>query len=351
MQLPLFLITEFVIANTSASELLAVFGGLSESVSSNSADQPLNTGSTVKQAFPESRTGIGKIPYNNQQLLHIYYKKMEKGPLRMGTSGTLAGAGAAEGLLRSSLEAARHSTSPDFVLQWGNRKRLRCMKVQGKDDSGIRPHRATVRVDRRVVRTDQDQCLARTSPNINHSNGHHNLRRRACWPPVAPPPPPQLALRNSENPIAMRGQSNGGLRADRRASHYHHNDRNKLGGISLETAHNSKKGGCGSSSGGSGEAAAAAAASPPLVWPPKFMIALTNKEKEEDFIIFKGSKPPHRPKKRAKLVQRTVNLVCPGGWLCDLTLERYEVREKKIPKKTQRPRGLKAMGNMDSDTE
>ncbi|KAK4785117.1 hypothetical protein SAY86_001806 [Trapa natans] len=301
---------------------------------------------------------------------------MEKGPLRMGTSGTLAGAGAAEGLLRSNLEAARHSTSPDFVLQWGNRKRLRCMKVQGKDDSGIRPHRATVRVDRRVVRTDQDRCLARTSPNINHSNGHHNLRRRACWLPVAPPPPPQLALDrrigksegsipcfiftllhqqrlfwNSENPIAMRGQSNGGLRADRRASHYHHNDRNKLGGISLETAHNSKKGGCGSSSGGSGEAAAAAAASPPLVWPPKFMIALTNKEKEEDFIIFKGSKPPHRPKKRAKLVQRTVNLVCPGGWLCDLTLERYEVREKKIPKKTQRPRGLKAMGNMDSDTE
>lgn len=28
-----------------------------------------------------------------------------------------------------------------------------------------------------------------------------------------------------------------------------------------------------------------------------------------------------------------VQLVCPGGWLCDLTLERYEVREKKIPKK------------------
>lgn len=26
-------------------------------------------------------------------------------------------------------------------------------------------------------------------------------------------------------------------------------------------------------------------------------------------------------------------LVSPGAWLCDLTLERYEVREKKISKK------------------
>ncbi|KAL6556656.1 hypothetical protein OROGR_005944 [Orobanche gracilis] len=42
-------------------------------------------------------------------------------------------------------------------------------------------------------------------------------------------------------------------------------------------------------------------------------------------------------------------LVSPGAWLCDLTLERYEVREKKVSKK--RARGLKAMGNMDSDSE
>lgn len=74
---------------------------------------------------------------------------------------------------------------------------------------------------------------------------------------------------------------------------------------------------------------------------PKFAVALTNKEKEEDFLVFKGSRPPHRPKKRAKLV-------CPGTWLCDLTLERYEVREK-VSKKC--PRGLKTMQNMDSDSE
>lgn len=46
------------------------------------------------------------------------------------------------------------------------------------------------------------------------------------------------------------------------------------------------------------------------VW-PKFAIGLTNKEKEEDFLVFKGSKLPQRPKKRAKLIQRTLNVSIP----------------------------------------
>ncbi|KHG07534.1 Ribonuclease-like protein 9 [Gossypium arboreum] len=155
----------------------------------------------------------------------------------------------------------------------------------------------------------------------------------------------------------MRGQNNGGVRGfaspdrgahDKRVggnnhnnNNHHHHHHNKSA-ASSDMTHDSKKGG---SSSGSGEAA------PPIVWPPKFVIALTNKEKEEDFMAIKGSKLPQRPKKRAKFIQRTLNLVSPGAWLCDLTLERYEVREKKISKK--RPRGLKAMGNsnMESDSE
>lgn len=41
------------------------------------------------------------------------------------------------------------------------------------------------------------------------------------------------------------------------------------------------------------------------VW-PKLYIALTSKEKEEDFMAMKGCKPSHRPKKRAKMIQRTI---------------------------------------------
>jgi hypothetical protein len=43
---------------------------------------------------------------------------------------------------------------------------------------------------------------------------------------------------------------------------------------------------------------------------PNFAIALTNKE-EEDFLMFKGSRPPHRPKKRTKIIQKTINVCSP----------------------------------------
>lgn len=84
------------------------------------------------------------------------------------------------------------------------------------------------------------------------------------------------------------------------------------------------------------------------VW-PKLYVALSSKEKEEDFMAMKGCKLPQRPRKRAKVIQRTLLLVSPGAWLTDMSLERYEVREKKISKK--RPRGLKAMGNVESDSD
>ncbi|CAK9143970.1 unnamed protein product [Ilex paraguariensis] len=269
----------------------------------------------------------------------------------------------------SSETRSQATTSSDFVLQWGNRKRLRCMKFQNRDtntttkqnDSSGPAHvlRTTVRVDRRVVRMDPNKDSNQPTATINnHTNngGYLNLQRSAS--------PSRRILRNSECSIAMRGHGNGvkGLSSpDRGGAHdkkgtnnntnattrsitNHYLDAKSCGGgggggsASSETAHDSKKGGSSSGS----EAI-------PAVWPPKFVIALTNKEKEEDFMALRGSKLPQRPKKRAKFIQRTVNLVCPGTWLCDLTLERYEVREKKVSKK--RPRGLKAMGNMDSDSE
>lgn len=299
---------------------------------------------------------------------------------RLGVLGG-GGGGGDHGLLRSithppetrsSATAAATTTSSDFVLQWGNRKRLRCKKMQAKDrnadSASAAVHRTTVRVDRRVVRSDSNNDAASHQPSSTttaiNGNGYLNLRQRSSSPS-------HRILRNSDSSIAMKGHSNGvrglsspdrGGAQDKRGSahhnntnnhhhHHHHintsaanNDNNGGGGGSgsSETAHDSKKGGGGTSSGGSDAI--------PAVWPPKFVIALTNKEKEEDFIAFKGSKLPQRPKKRAKFIQRTLNLVSPGAWLCDLTLERYEVREKKITKK-QRPRGLKAMGNMESDSE
>lgn len=39
---------------------------------------------------------------------------------------------------------------------------------------------------------------------------------------------------------------------------------------------------------------------------PKLYISLSSKEKEEDFMAMKGCKLPQRPKKRAKIIQRTL---------------------------------------------
>ncbi|KAK0578036.1 hypothetical protein LWI29_004031 [Acer saccharum] len=83
---------------------------------------------------------------------------------------------------------------------------------------------------------------------------------------------------------------------------------------------------------------------------PKIYLSLSRKEKEDDFLAMKGTKLPHRPKKRAKNVDRTLQYCFPGMWLSDLTKSRYEVREKKSVKKQKR-RGLKGMESMESDSE
>ena len=106
---------------------------------------------------------------------------------------------------------------------------------------------------------------------------------------------------------------------------------------------------------------------------PRIYISLSRKEKEDDFLAMKGTKLPQRPKKRAKNVDKTLQVtplqppgleldlilflsdpisllvvtkltcaslaafimqfVFPGMWLSDLTKGRYEVREKKCVKK------------------
>ncbi|KAM0856575.1 hypothetical protein ACQ4PT_049038 [Festuca glaucescens] len=215
----------------------------------------------------------------------------------------------------------------DLLLQWGNRKRLRCVKVQRRDVEAA----ATVTAEKAAAGQRRAAAVAAvaaaTAAGQHHPTGHAHAHHRG--------------LRNSEEPGAMRPpsqqqqhQQNSTIRTvaspGRERSGKGHNDNNGVQPTSLDE----KKG---SSSGSEGS-----------IW-PNFAVALTNKEKEEDFLVFKGSKLPQRPKKRVKAIQRTVNFVCPGTWLCDLTLERYEVREKKVSKK--RPRGLKAMHDMDSESE
>lgn len=58
-----------------------------------------------------------------------------------------------------------------------------------------------------------------------------------------------------------------------------------------------------------------------FVW-PKLLIPLSSKEKEEDFMAMKGCKLPQRPKKRAKVIQKTILVSSffffffSYGWFC-----------------------------------
>jgi len=84
--------------------------------------------------------------------------------------------------------------------------------------------------------------------------------------------------------------------------------------------------------GGAGAASSSSKPAPKLEL-PRIYTTLSRKEKEEDFMAMKGTKLPQRPKRRPKNVEKAVNFICPGAWLTDVTRSRYEVREKKCPKK------------------
>ncbi|KAI9088619.1 hypothetical protein K1719_029733 [Acacia pycnantha] len=56
-------------------------------------------------------------------------------------------------------------------------------------------------------------------------------------------------------------------------------------------------------------------------------VPLSKSEIEEDFIGLVGHRPPRRPNKRPKNVQRTLDTLFPGLWLSEITLDTYKVRE------------------------
>lgn len=187
-------------------------------------------------------------------------------------------------------------------LQWGNKKRLRCMKVKesssnGKSDGSMMKRKITSRVDN----NKESATPHRSNRDVGAARSGVNEFRKGMT---------SSSPEKEDRYYTTRGSV--GLE-----------DHNKL----LPNPKVEKK---------------------KFVW-PKLLITLSSKEKEEDFMAMRGTKLPQRPKKRAKLIQRTVLLVSPGLWLTDLCQERYEVREKKTSKK--KPRGLKAMGSMESDSE
>ncbi|KAJ0094613.1 hypothetical protein Patl1_15053 [Pistacia atlantica] len=59
----------------------------------------------------------------------------------------------------------------------------------------------------------------------------------------------------------------------------------------------------------------------------KFAVNLTRKEIEEDFMELVGHRPPRRPKKRPRNVQKQLDNLFPGLWLTEVTVDSYKVPE------------------------
>ncbi|XP_028066162.1 transcription factor SOX-1-like isoform X3 [Camellia sinensis] len=202
-----------------------------------------------------------------------------------------AGAGAGGGAGAGAGEGA--GAEPNLFLQWGNGKRLRCVRVR--------------------------------DPHISEPSSSNAARFRRKITSRSSDPFLQPARRNSENRKSASGSPE---KEDR-----YYTTRGSVAGLGLGLDENGKAGGSimmdgGERVGGSGGDENRGE----IVW-PKLYISLSSKEKEEDFMAIKGCKPPQRPKKRAKIIQRTLLLVSPGAWLSEMCQEKYEVREKKSSKK------------------
>ncbi|KAL4341378.1 hypothetical protein GQ457_08G013680 [Hibiscus cannabinus] len=196
----------------------------------------------------------------------------------------------------------------ELFLQWGNRKRLRCVRAKDPQKSS---HKSNAMLRRRTT----SRLLDKDSSPFSQSN--HRLTR------------------NSEAAILRSTMTEHRKTSSPEKEDHYYTTR----GLAVSLMDENGKVAADCSNGDDNKA---------LVW-PKLYITLSSKEKEEDFMAMKGCKPPQRPKKRAKVIQRSLLLVSPGTWLTDMCQERYEVREKKSSKK--RPRGLKAMGSMESDLD
>ncbi|KAM7269834.1 hypothetical protein ACFE04_025331 [Oxalis oulophora] len=205
----------------------------------------------------------------------------------------------------------KKSVDRELFLQWGNKKRLRCVRVKDHNHN-------------------HNQAAA-----ASHRSKPTTRRLTSSFVP-----PPNRLTRNSEAAAERSGANEGRKSSSPEKEDRYYTTRGSVVGVGLDEQAKISTTTTDSNHGEEKKV---------HVW-PKLYIALSNKEKEEDFMMMKGCKPAHRPKKRTKTIQRSLLLVSPGAWLTDMSQERYEVREKKSSKK--RPTGLKAMGSfIETDSE
>lgn len=204
----------------------------------------------------------------------------------------------------------------ELLLKWGQKKRSRISRTSSGEESGSSSRR-NPKIQKRAAAVAGAEKFAASASEM-------------------PPPTNLKACLHSNGTRHDRFDSQA--RAERKSPSSSSNHNNGFGSVATTSMNPDPKP---KSDNGSVEKVK-------LEW-PRIYVTLSRKEKEDDFFAFKGTKLPHRPKKRAKSVDKAIQYCYPGMWLSDLTRGRYEVREKRCAKKKQR-KGLKGM-EMDSDSE
>eukprot|EP00249_Psilotum_nudum_P022678 c28606_g1_i6 orf=954-1703(+) len=220
----------------------------------------------------------------------------------------------------TEIESKKRCTfNGDFPLQWGSRKRLRGPKIlntnSGGDDAS-ELSRKTITVGRRVAKANKRDLRAPklSEGKLTSSCGaDEKISRRYCDVSSDPFMEDERSCEPVES--SAMGNADTNLLPFLEKSNDMRTEEHMKGCLPASVKEQEQKHDL------------------ELLILPKFIIALSRKEKEEDFLAIKGSKLPPRPKKRAKHIQRVLHSVSPGSWLCELSLDRYEVREKKSVRK------------------
>lgn len=134
---------------------------------------------------------------------------------------------------------------------------------------------------------------ANGSPSRNINN--NRMISRSAGSKRSPPSPDQIDKRSS-----VRDQN-------QRQNGFDPNQQHQRVNRSESTAHAHQE--VDTNNNGERERAATTTTQVEVIEWPRIYIALSRKEKEEDFLVMKGTKLPHRPRKRAKNIDKALQVI------------------------------------------
>ncbi|CAN4075594.1 unnamed protein product [Withania somnifera] len=231
----------------------------------------------------------------------------------------------------SERSKALHNFTLPCGLKWGNQKYLRCVKVDEEMSELIGCRRQTEVVERkrrkfRSVNGDSGEGITAVREKLmfDLQTEADKMKESILREGLDAPSPARVAVSAAWNLRTRRAVCNehSGFVAGAGAGGSGLKETNRLPPFRTENSKSLRvlsdfAGGAAAGSYSSGEKR-------PRV---KYSVPLSRREIEEDFIAIIGHRPPRRPKKQARLVQKKLDTLFPGLWLTEITADLYKVPE------------------------